>query len=338
MRVAIPLVLAGLLPFLAFAAQPKADPKADPKDGPLTKEQIEADLKLIAIPPKERTIEAGTQTHIALKLVNTSKTRTHKVVKPGDGSECGWRDPWVHVSAEQRTVEGKWAAMQRLYGGRCGLFDHDWPKDVVELKPGEELVLKDWFDPGQFEFQWPGKVRLIGHYEYRATGGKTGKPRPEAERGKMAGVPLFALASEPVEFEVVRSFDVRAKVKKPLKVGVETMASEVLEVTVTNKSSKPQTIGNISQNGYRIGIAPHSEIVTTAIPFKDVPVYSSVKTLEPGETVTVFGGGDFASKADGPWKGLKAGTVRVRVSYGIPTNSSATHVVHAEDVEVRVEQ
>lgn len=331
MRAAVPAVLiAVLLACVTSLAQPKTNP-------PL-KEDIESDLKLVAIPPNERTIEAGTQTHIGLKLVNTSKTRTHKVVKPGDGSEVGWRDPWVHVTGEQRTVEGKWVAMKPLFYGRCGLFDHDWPKDVIDLKPGEELALKGWYDPREFEFQWPGKVRLIGHYEYRAVGGKNGKPRPDAERGAMAGVPLFALATEPVEFEVVRSYDVRARVKKAMKVGVAMKASDVIEITVTNTSKERKVVGNVSMNGYGIGIAPMSEIVTTAIPFSDVPVYSKTKFLEPGETVTVFGGGDFASKADGPWKGLKYGTVRVRVSYSIPTDSSMRHIVHAEDVEVRVEE
>ncbi len=311
-------------------------PAADPKPDAVTKDQIESDLKLV---PKvfgdTRIIEAGTQPYIEFKLVNTSKTRTHKVVKPGDGSECGWRDPWVHVTAEQRGVDGSWTAMQRQSFGRCGLFDWDWAKDVVELKPGAELALSDWCSPARFEFQYPGKVRLTGHYAYRATGGKDGKPRPDAERGLMTGVPLFEVRSEPVEFEVVRSFDVRAKVKKALKVGVEMKTSEVIEITVTNTSNKQQAVGNISQNGYGVGIAPYSESVTTIV-FKDVPVYSALKFLAPGETVTVFGGGDFAGKVDGTWKGLKAGTVRVRVSYSLPTNSSATHVVFA-DTEVRVE-
>ncbi|MBP3956103.1 hypothetical protein J8F10_12500 [Gemmata sp. G18] len=311
-------------------------PAADPKADAVTKEQIESDLKLV---PKvfgdTRIIEAGTQPYIDFKLVNTSKTRTHKVVKPGDGSECGWRDPWVHVTAEQRGVDGSWAAMQRLSHGRCGLYDSDWPKDAVELKPGAELALANWYSPDRFEFQYPGKVRLTGHYAYRAVNGKGGKPRLDTERGLMAGVPLFEVRSEPVEFEVVRSFDVRAKVKKALKVGVEMKASEVIEITVTNTSNKRQTVGNISQNGYGVGITPHSENAST-IAFKDVPVYGELKFLEPGETATVFGGGDFAGKVDGSWRGIKAGTVRVRVSYSIPTNSSATHVVFV-DAEVRVE-
>ncbi|MCI0701413.1 MAG: hypothetical protein L0241_10065 [Planctomycetia bacterium] len=326
---AIPAALVGLLlvPIMLVA---------DPQPGAVTKEQIEADLKLVPfVVGKERIIEAGTQPFIHFKLVNTSKTRTHKVVKPGDGSEVGWRDPWVHVTAEQRTVEGKWSAMQKLSYGRCKLFDYDWPKDVIELKPGEELVLKDWYDPGHWEFQFPGKVRLIGHYEYRAVGGKNGKPRPDAERGAMAGVPRFAIHSEPVEFTVVRPLDVRVKVKKSLKVGVEMKASEVIEITVTNTSDKRQTVGNVSQNGYGVGIGLYEELATQ-LAFKNVPVYSELKFLEPGETVTVFGGGAFASSADGPWKGLKAGTTRVRVSYSIPTNSSATHVIHGEDVEIRV--
>ncbi len=327
MRLVLSAVAVGLLVgFGSFAA--------DPQPGAVTKEQIEADLKLVPkVVGETRVIEAGTQPHVEFTLVNTSKTRTHKVVKPGDGSECGWRDPWVHVTAEQRGVDGKWAALERNSYGRCGLYDADWPKDVIDLKPGEELSLKNWYSPHRFEFQYPGKVRLTGHYEYRAVGGKGGKERPDADRGRMAGVPLFAVHSEPVEFEVVRSFDVRVKVKKALKVGVETKLSEVLEVTVTNASKEPRTVGDISQNDYRLSVSPLSDGATTPA-LADAPVYSSTKVLKPGETVIVFGGG-VAGAADGMWKGLKAGTTRVRVNYGIPTGSSATHVVSA-DAEVRV--
>lgn len=339
MRAALPaLAVAGLFAVLAPAVPP--DPKPVPKaaaDAPLTKQMIETDLRLVAVAPKERVIEAGTQAHIGLKLVNTSKTRTHKVVKPGDGSECGWRDPWVHVTAEQRGVDGAWIALKPRVYGRCGLFDSDWPKDTVELKPGAELALKDWYHPAGFDFQYPGMVRLVGHYEYRAVGGKNGRPRPDAERGAMAGVPLFALRTEPVEFEVVRPLDVRVKVKKALKVGVATKASDVLEITVTNTSKVRRVVGNVATNGYGVDIALYSDLAGQ-LAFKDVPVYSTEKTLEPGETVTVFGGGTFASAADGSWKGLKAGTARVRVGYSIPTNSSATHVVYAPDAELKVEE
>ena len=161
MRLAISATLGGLL--VAFVS-----PAADPKGDAVTKEQIEADLKLV---PKvfgdTRVIEAGTQPYIEFALVNTSKTRTHKVVKPGDGSSDGRRDPWVHVTAEQRTVEGGWAAMRGHVPAGCGLFDWDWLKDVIELKPGEELKLTDWYHPSEFEFQYPGKVWLTGHYSYR---------------------------------------------------------------------------------------------------------------------------------------------------------------------------
>lgn len=324
------------LPALAFAltfalVAPATQPKAEP---PLTKEHIESDLKLVVIPPKERVIEAGTQPYLAFKLVNTSKTRTHKVVKPGDGSTHGWRDPFVHVTGEHRTVEGKWLALDGHLQGRCGLFDSDWPKDVIELKPGAELVM-DWPGHRHYDLQHPGTIRLIGHYEYRATGGKKGDARPDAERGAMAGVPLFALHTEPVEFTVVRSFDLRAKAKKALKVGVETKLSEVLEATVTNGSAKRITVGNVSQNGFGLGAMPMSEGLLQW-PGKTTPVYGRTKELAAGETVTVFGGGEFASTADSLIKAEKPGTYRVRVSYSIPTISSATHVVTA-DVELRAE-
>ena len=99
MRLAISAALGGLL--VAFVS-----PAADPKGEAVTKEQIEADLKLV---PKvfgdTRVIEAGTQPYIEFALVNTSKTRAHKVVKPGDG--VIGRPPRPVGSRHRRAAHGR---------------------------------------------------------------------------------------------------------------------------------------------------------------------------------------------------------------------------------------
>src|SRR5262245_17556119 len=245
MRATGPALLAGsvLGLILALAASAAPDPNPVP-----TRDQVEKDLKLVALRQSDKVIEAGTDPWVEFALVNTSKTTTHRVAKPGDGSEVGWRDPYLFYTAEQRLVDGKWAAMNRQGHARCGLFDSDWPKDVIDLKPGEKLAINEWLPHPAFDFQYPGRVRLFGHYAYRATGGKNGLPRPQEERGRMAGWPLFEVVSEPLEFEVVRPLDLKVRARKPLKVGAQEKLSDVIEVTVTNTSDKPREVGTPTSN------------------------------------------------------------------------------------------
>jgi len=208
-RAAIPAVLTGLvLALLAPAAGPEVAPP--PHDGP----DHARDLKLVAA-FEGKTVPAGTSPHVALTLVNTSKANTYLVVKPGDGSECGWREPHVYFTAEQLSAQRKWEPLQRYGLSRCGLYDFDWPKDVVELKPGEKLaVTNNWIPNPDFRLQFSGKVRVTGHYDYQAGKGKSGVVRAVENRGRMYDTPAFAIASNPVEFEVVRPRDQQSEAER----------------------------------------------------------------------------------------------------------------------------
>src|SRR5688572_24641206 len=55
--------------------------------------QIVSDLHLLAELKSAGTLMAGTDPWIEVALVNTSRTVTHRVVKPGHGSEIGRREP-----------------------------------------------------------------------------------------------------------------------------------------------------------------------------------------------------------------------------------------------------
>jgi hypothetical protein len=298
---------------------------------------IARDLKLVAASESGRTIEAGTSPWVNLTLVNTSKTFTYPVVKFGDGSEEGLRDPYVYFTAEQLTVDGKWVPMEPSHPGRCGLYDWDWPKDVVDLKPGEQLGVGFSLFGQQYDYQYPGRVRLTGHYEYRAGAAFTGKPWPEADRGRMRGVPVFKLASGPVEFEVVRPLDVRLRVKQPLKVGVDARVSDVIEVTVTNTSDKPRGVGAPSRaRDYGLSLMTDTTFVRGSYEATNADLPESFKTLGPGETTTLLGGGGLSGGFDGWWRPERPGKAWVWVRYGLPTGSSARHIINVT-AEVTVE-
>src|SRR4051794_23181515 len=114
MRAAVPAALIGLLAILCAPASPPPAPQPTRQpavpavvDDPLAP-NITRDLKLVAQLRSKRTVDDGTDPYIELTLVNISKTFNYPVVKPGDGSEAGWRDPHVFFTAEQRLPNGTW--------------------------------------------------------------------------------------------------------------------------------------------------------------------------------------------------------------------------------------
>jgi hypothetical protein len=255
----------------------------------------------------------------------------------------GWREPYVYFTAERVTADGEWVPAERERYSRCGVFDGDWHKDVVDLKPGERLRLGPLHGPIPPEFQLPGRVRVFGHYAYRAAGGKRGLPRPVELRGRMRGVPLFELTSEPIEFEVFRPLDVRVRVKGPMKANVEHRLSDVLDVTVVNLT--PAAVPLSDPSGYP---SPHLafELDGTlggwrpsfydSFGRKD-PFAGSCRNLPTelptGNEVSLLG----ADRLDGAWEYPRPETVRVRASFR-PGVRDKSAVVRSEWVDLRVDK
>ncbi|MHC4819733.1 MAG: hypothetical protein ACYTF8_16935, partial [Planctomycetota bacterium] len=63
--------------------------------------------------------------------------------------------------------------------GRCGVFDDNWHKDTMELKPGASITIHEWLAPAHalFRFEKDGA-------------------------GPMGDIPAFEVVSQPVEIEV----------------------------------------------------------------------------------------------------------------------------------------
>lgn len=192
------------------------------------------------------TITPGVRVSCGLSLVNTSRHTTYRVVKPGDGSEVGWREPHVFVTAARVRADGTEEPVPPGRYGRCGLFDADWPKDVVGVPPGGKLRLGPYHPFA--ELQQPGRVRLRAHYAYSA-GHRTRAGLPPPERlGRMRGVPPFDLVSAPFEVEVVRPFDVRVRVKRAMKAMEKHRLSDLLDIEVVNPTATPT--GLATPGGY----------------------------------------------------------------------------------------
>lgn len=307
----------------------------------MTKPSIERDLVLQVKWLSPKAIQPGRSIQLDMALVNQSEKRVYPVIKPGDGSESGWREPNVFFTAKRKTQTGTWVEVPKAPFGRCGLFDSNWEKDVTKLTPGAKIELKDWLlTPGEMlEFQQPGPHRLWVHYKY--SGGNAGKrtlkePLPVA---KMQGVPAFEIVSSPIEFEVVRPLDLVLKPKAPLKIKSKTTLSEILDVQLVNRSNKPIEVASATLSadarlqleieGQFGGWAPNLN--------KQNTTYGIKKSLEPGNAVSLLGAGDLANGLDGDWEYPVEDTVKIRAIYHASTWKPAA-IIKSEWVEVKVEK
>ncbi len=344
-RIALGATSLAVLIGIGYVVWPRGNPPAEhvppPMDGPLPVDRpIESDLQLRAELKSGGTLTAGANHWVAVALVNTSRTVTHRVVKPGHGSEIGYREPHTTWSATVDRGDGTRVPItdERSYGycGTCLDSSANWLQDVISLKPGErlELVILQ-----KFEFQRPGRVRLRAHYEYHA-GDKRAENgfRPE-NFPVLEGMAPFKLASNPVEFDVVRPLDVQVRVKRALKVHQNTRLSDFLSVSLVNQSQ--ETIECSSPTlaaDARVMLETDSKFTNWQLLLtEETAAYGVTRTLKPGEVVPLLGPGEFANGMDGTWEYPEKGLVRVRAVY-TPTTWKPGPRIQSEWVEVRVEE
>jgi hypothetical protein len=153
-----------LLVILATAVLPAAS-----KDDP-TKPIIAVELK--AAPG----VKKGQRPKFVVEVVNTSDKEI-TLVKPGDGSDCGWRTPVIAWA-----VEG--VRPTRL--ARCGNINALKADEVFALKPGQRAPLGDWV--GFPTLPGPGKYKVRFRYENKPGQKWMGEPLGRHDAAAMARV------------------------------------------------------------------------------------------------------------------------------------------------------
>lgn len=131
-----------------------------------------------------------------LALVNTGAV-ARKVVKPGDGSDVAWREPAIRWTGEV-WQNGRWVALPMRSVGRCGNYESNWQKDVVDLGPGQKLAIEWGNYPVTLVLPEHGRIRVTASYVYAA--GANSKGGVVASTGAMGATPEFTVASAPLEF------------------------------------------------------------------------------------------------------------------------------------------
>lgn len=206
---------------------------AEDKPRPILKEQVERDLQLQVSLKTPSKIHLGEPIQLQMSLWNQSKDQTYFVVKPGDGSDAGWREPYIFYTA-QYVIKVDHCGHQTEEVppetiGRCGLFSGSWMKDEVPLKPQEKLdITSDMILlPSQaLKFQKPGHVRLFVHYAYQSGHGRPAENATkilpflhenelkklrskEVPTGPIADMPAYEIVSSPIEIDIVPAEKVR---------------------------------------------------------------------------------------------------------------------------------
>jgi hypothetical protein len=100
--------------------------------------------------PSQQSVKVGEVPELSLILINKGSEDV-VLVRPGDGSECGWRTPLI-----------EWSESEWFSGPRCGNINALRPEEVFTLKPGESKQFSEWV--GIPAFERPGRYRLSVRY------------------------------------------------------------------------------------------------------------------------------------------------------------------------------
>ncbi|MFT5465658.1 MAG: hypothetical protein ACI8UO_000753 [Verrucomicrobiales bacterium] len=159
-------------------------------------------LKMTAELKSEVTLRNPADIKVGFSIQNRSEEFV-PIVMPSDGSEVGWREPYVFYKVEVKTVDG-WKTIEARRIGRCVLYNADWAKDVVMLEPDAvQDISNGWIGgPGhRFEFK-PGVYRIRGVYKYGGND-KGGMQLPTLKKPKsMRDVKLFQIVSNWIEVTI----------------------------------------------------------------------------------------------------------------------------------------
>ena len=321
---------------IVFALLPLSMATAIAEKG--TAEQYEKDLELVATLTSPAKFECGLKPEFKLQVANRSKTGTHRIIKPGDGSEVGWRSPHVYATAERLNEKNEWVSFKSVVDyGRCG--NYDTTLVPLDLKPDEKFEIKDWIPSTciNHEFNKAGKYRVRWHYDVDLD--KTSQPTlredDAPENVKLSNVPNFSLVSKWVELEVRQRLMLELKVKaegdqittRPSKTnGYQILdLASMFSVNLKNVSDEARELTVPTINGDArlmfqwYEVKEKREFVSMLQYSKEANEKGEKFELQPNEIVELTGDGTGGNRFGGDWETSSTGKIRVRAMYWLST-------------------
>lgn len=162
----------------------------------------------------EKTKERAAYSKIRLYLNNESTDKEYLIIKPSDGSESAWREPYIYFKIELKK-DKEWLPLKAGLTLRCGLFDADWQKDVFRLQANQKEQIYEMAFANilaGFEIPSNGIIRIQAYYDYKQ--GQHPKDHkhviPEAYTATLEQeipqsiktIPPFVLESNSIEIEI----------------------------------------------------------------------------------------------------------------------------------------
>ncbi len=265
------------------------------------------------------TLEPGQWIEVAGRLRNRSKTASHRVVLPGDGSEVAWREPQVWYSGFVDTGDGCWKPLETLEVARCGLFDEGWQDDVIELSPEQTRSIEWMGNPTyMLDIQRAGRVRLFMHYAYRQ--GQTGRAAADTntsqpvDAGEMRDSVAFELVSNPVEFTLVRPLELTLVPKPHRGLGNIAKVSDVVELSVTNVGAADRAVMPPSSSRLRFEVQG-DEPSWPQGSYQPSDDALASRMLEASDSMELLGPTGPNPGLSYSWTPAKAEVVRIRAAY-----------------------
>jgi len=266
------------------------------------RERIEQDLGIQLSLSGRRVFEPGQPIPVRAMLVNRGLGRRW-VVEPGDGSDMGWREPYVYFTARREQAPGVWVDVEVERYSRCGNFDHRWDQAVVALGPGGTLAIDRWLiapDRG-LELQIPGRVRLYAHYKYRAGKFDSTFQGSVAVPPELEGTPAFELVSAPLEIQIERPLDVVLSAKGQAAIQPGADLDSLFAITLSNRSGAAIPVPGPGEE-----MNVHFEVRSARLSWWQARRYSPLlgagrgQALRPAQEIALSASGDVAEGEGAP--------------------------------------
>lgn len=223
----------------------------------VTSEEVEADVRLNLIYDGPHEIDPWDRLPMRLSVENLSTTTAHPIVRPGDGSWAGRREPTMRVEWQRFDPDrSEWVPLPGGGFMGCGVYDPEWRDEVAVLAPGESVDISLGMPAFHYGIRFSDhrRVRVRMYYKYDARSPEQGPnrgfrqppavddPVMKAPHGAMGDTPAFELRSDWVEFAIHPPLTLTCRQIKPLPREGRIDPFDFFEVTMVNSTERPFTV------------------------------------------------------------------------------------------------
>jgi hypothetical protein len=256
----------------------------------------------------------GSRPTLTVTLVNRSATRTFSVPRPGVNAWLGLQAP-LRFTFERARADGTWEPLpMQFFSGHPRRFER--PGRRIVLGPGERTTLTAGIPPLEFPDDHVGRLRARLIYDITAEVARL----PRTDRTDS----IDPIVSNPIQIEQLPGpLELVLEQIAPLAAGASVDASQILRVTVRNRTTTDRTLygpgGTTAGIGFEIdrpngGKWPIGDGPVTSL----APEPARPRVLRRGEAIEIFGRNPALGRTPSRWTYPVAETIRIRAILSQP--------------------